>query len=373
MRCVVLAAYLATTGLCAPALAVTCPGNPNALGTSRTITIDPAQYARLGTMQYGQFPQLPLADREVVLTFDDGPVPPYTDSVLRTLASECVKATFFLVGRQAALYPETVRRVHEAGHTIGTHSQNHPLTFDAMALSLARREVEDGIVAVNNALGDGRTAAPIFRIPGLLRSNAVEDYLSSRGLSVWSADADADDWLRSATPDMVTAKLLSRIEARGRGILLLHDVQPVTALALPQLLRTLKQRGYRIVHVMPQEPVRQAPPLMASKQKLQHRQDMQAERQGWPRLATTGPVAGLGFQRWTQPSAQRSPAPTVQRYGAPTVQRYGDPTVQRQPAPAVQRQAAPTVQRYTVRSAPQVIRRYEIRRTPPPARWTYVR
>ena len=370
MRCVVLAAYLAAIGLCAPALAGSCPGNPNALGTSRTISIDPAQYARLGTMQYGQFPQLPLADREVVLTFDDGPVPSYTDSVLRTLAAECVKATFFLVGRQAALYPETVRRVHEAGHTIGTHSQNHPLTFDAMAISLARREVEDGITAVNNALGDGRTAAPLFRIPGLLRTNTVEDYLSSRGLSVWSADADADDWLRSATPDSVTAKLLSRIEARGRGILLLHDVQPVTALALPQLLRTLKQRGYRIVHVVPQGPVRQ-PPLMASKQQ-QPPPKMQAERQGWPRIASTGPVTELGFQRWAQPSAQRPPAPTVQRYGTPTV-RYTASTVQRYGAPTSQRHAAPTAQRSTVRSAPQVIRRYEIRQTRPPARWTYVR
>jgi peptidoglycan/xylan/chitin deacetylase (PgdA/CDA1 family) len=338
MRCVVLAVYLAATGLCAPALAAPCPGNPHALGTSRTIAIDPAQYARLGTMQYAQSQQLPLADREVVLTFDDGPVPQYTDSVLRTLAAECVKATFFMVGRQAALYPEAVRRVHEAGHTIGTHSQNHPLTFDAMAISLARREVEDGIAAVNAALGAVGTAAPIFRIPGLLRTNEVEDYLASRGLSVWSVDADADDWLRSATPDAVTAKLISRIEKRGRGILLLHDVQPVTALALPQVLRALKQRGYRVVHVVPQGPVRQTPPLMASKQQ---QQKMQAERQGWPRVATTGPVTDLGFQRWAQPSGQRQPAPTVQRY--------------------------------PVRSAPQVIRRYEIRQTQTPARWTYVR
>ncbi len=357
MRCVVLAVYLAATGLCAPALAAPCPGNPHALGTSRTITIDPAQYARLGTMQYAHSPQLPLADREVVLTFDDGPVPQYTDSVLRTLAAECVKATFFMVGRQAALYPEAARRVHDAGHTIGTHSQNHPLTFDAMAISLARREVEDGIAAVNTALGEGRTAAPIFRIPGLLRTNEVEDYLASRALSVWSVDADADDWLRSATPDAVTAKLLSRIEKRGRGILLLHDVQPVTALALPQVLRALKQRGYRVVHVVPQGPVRQAPPLMASKQQQPQpqqpqqpqQQKMQAERQGWPRIATTGPVTDLGFQQWGRPSVQRQPAPSVQRYGAPTVQHY------------------------TVRSAPRVIRRYEIRDTRTPSRWTYVR
>ncbi len=137
MRCVVWAAYLAMMGTCAPALAAPCPGNPNALGTARTIAVDPMQYARLGTMQYSQFTQLPLGEREVVLTFDDGPMPSYTDSVLRTLASECVKATFFMVGRQANQFPDTARRVFDAGHTIGTHSQNHPLTFDTMPFARA--------------------------------------------------------------------------------------------------------------------------------------------------------------------------------------------------------------------------------------------
>src|SRR4051812_41661083 len=141
MRCVALAAYLAAIGLSASAWAAPCPGNPNALGTSRVLAVDPAQYGRLGTMQYSQFPQLPLADREVVLTFDDGPVPPYTDSVLKTLADQCVKATFFMIGRQASQFPETARRVYEAGHSIGTHSQNHPLTFDTMPLVRAQREI----------------------------------------------------------------------------------------------------------------------------------------------------------------------------------------------------------------------------------------
>ena len=326
MRCVVLAAYLATMGACASALAAPCPGNPNALGTSRTIAIDPAQHARVGTMQYSQALQLPLAEREVVLTFDDGPLPPYTDSILRTLAAECVKATFFMVGRQASLNPEAARRVYDAGHTIGTHSQNHPLTFDTMALSRAQREIDDGVTSVKAALDD-RPVAPFFRIPGLLRTNAVEDYLASRGLSVWSADADADDWYRTSTPESVVAKAMSRIEKTGRGIILLHDIQPVTALALPKLLRELKARGYRVVHVVPQGRPAPKPPLVASKPA-----PAQPEHQGWPRIASADP----GFQQWIEP------------------RRY-------------------STQTYTVRSSPRVVRRHDVRRARTTTRWIYVR
>jgi len=99
----------------AAAQAAECPGNPNALGTSRTIVVDPVEHPKLGTMQYRE--TLPLEDHEVVLTFDDGPLPPRSTRVLEILASECVKATYFMVGRMARAYPDMVRRIHEAGHT----------------------------------------------------------------------------------------------------------------------------------------------------------------------------------------------------------------------------------------------------------------
>lgn len=246
------AAVLAALVAGSPALATgKCAGNPNALGTSRTLTVDPQTHGRVGKMQYAQFPQLPLNEREVVLTFDDGPLPPYTDSILKTLAAECVKATFFSVGRQARQFPETLRRAYNEGHTIGTHSQNHPLTFDQMPFERAQREIDDGIASVSAAMGDPRALAPFFRIPGLLRVNDVENYLTDKGISVWSVDADADDWYKTATPETVVQKAVTRLNQRGRGILLLHDVQPVTALALPLLLRELKVNGYRVVHVVP--------------------------------------------------------------------------------------------------------------------------
>jgi peptidoglycan/xylan/chitin deacetylase (PgdA/CDA1 family) len=225
-----------------------CLGNPNALGTSRVISVDPAEHARLGTMQYEE--TLPLADHEVVLTFDDGPLPPYSNRILDTLASECVKATYFIVGSMARAYPDVVRRIYAEGHTIGTHSQHHPMTFNRMPITRVQTEVEDGISSTAAALGNPKAVAPFFRIPGLARSDSVEVYLQERGIMIWSADFPADDW-KHINANEVLSRALRRIEAKGKGILLLHDIQPATAQALPALLRELKARGYRIVHVVP--------------------------------------------------------------------------------------------------------------------------
>jgi peptidoglycan/xylan/chitin deacetylase (PgdA/CDA1 family) len=239
------------------ARAAECPGNPEAIGTSRTIVVDPREHARIGTMQYGE--TLPLADKEVVLTFDDGPLPPYTNRVLDILAAECVKATYFIVGKMAKGYPDMVRRVHGAGHTIGTHSQTHPFTFNKMPLAKAVQEIDDGIAATAAALGDPAAVAPFFRIPGLLRAEQVETYLASHAIMTWSADFPADDWRKIKASEIIR-RALERLEAKGKGILLLHDIQPATAIALPGLLKELKQRGYRIVHVVPAGADRQKTP-----------------------------------------------------------------------------------------------------------------
>jgi peptidoglycan/xylan/chitin deacetylase (PgdA/CDA1 family) len=225
-----------------------CPGHPNALGIARTITIDPVAHARLGTMQYAE--TLPLEEKEVVLTFDDGPLPPYSSRILDILAAECAKATFFIVGRQARAFPDLVRRAYDEGHTIATHSENHPFRFDKLPFDQASEEIEEGIASTAAALGSEKAVAPFFRIPGLRRSVATENYLAGRGVALWSADFPADDW-RHITAKQVMQRALDRLERKGKGVLLLHDIQPATALALPGLLQTLKTRGYRIVHVVP--------------------------------------------------------------------------------------------------------------------------
>lgn len=228
-----------------PAFAETC-SNPDALGTSRTIVVDPREYPRIGTMQYAK--TLPLRDKEVVLTFDDGPIPKYSNQILDILAAECVKATFFVIGRMAKEFPDGVRKLIRLGHSVGTHSENHPLSMNRMPIEQAQKEIEDGIAHTEAALGDPALLSPFFRIPGLLRAGVVEDYLASRGIQTWSADFPADDW-RHVSSQTVHNLALSRLKAKGKGILLLHDIQPRTVAALPGILRDLKAGGYRIVHV----------------------------------------------------------------------------------------------------------------------------
>lgn len=272
--------------LLSSAWAAPCPGNPNALGTSRTLTVETKAFPRIGTMQYRA--TLPLNDHEVVITFDDGPLPPYSNRVLDALAKECVKATYFLVGTMARANPDLVRRIYNAGHTIGTHSQHHPFSLGELGLKRISSEVDGGIASVKKAVGDNRAVAPFFRIPGLARSNQAEGYLAAQRLSVWSADEVADDWHRGITSAQIVRKAMDRLAAKGhRGVLLLHDINPATANAVPALLKELKAKGYKVVHAVPGgERPDSVPPLAPT---------MLAEKQGWPRVApqkeeTTGSI-----------------------------------------------------------------------------------
>src|SRR6266581_4729219 len=262
------------------ASAADCRGHPGALGTSRTLVVDPRQHPRIGTMQYAE--TLPLGDHEVVLTFDDGPLPRNSNQVVDILASQCVKATFFIVGRMAQAAPEGVRKLRDAGHSIGTHTQNHPSSMNRMSIERARREIDDGIASVKTALGDDTALAPFFRIPGLSRTEAVEDYVASQGIQIWSADFPADDW-HHISSSRVYDIAIKRLEAKGRGILLLHDIQARTVAALPRILRELNARGYRIVHVVPATPEQPATPTEPQQWQL-HPPSENVAISHWPKI-----------------------------------------------------------------------------------------
>ena len=276
--------------ICGTATAETsCPGNPHALGVSRELVVSPSEHFLLGRMQYRR--TLPLQDREVVLTFDDGPLPPYSDRVLDILAKQCVKATFFLVGRMARANPEAVRRIYNAGHTIGTHSQSHPLRFDHITSARVEHEIDEGIASVAAALGDANALAPYFRIPGPGRTRAVEARLRSRGLVVWSSDTLADDWTPISSQE-VLRRALSRLQYKRKGVLLLHDIQPRMVLMLPMLLTELKRRGFKIVHVAPEgeRPILPVETMVAS-----------ASNEGWPRVMPPVPRVTTGASGATPP------------------------------------------------------------------------
>jgi peptidoglycan/xylan/chitin deacetylase (PgdA/CDA1 family) len=242
----VLAAIVLLCFTGAPLFAGECPDNPDALGTSRTLTVSPTAYPRVGSMQYGQ--TLPLDDHEVVLTFDDGPLSPYTSRVLDILKAQCVQATFFIVGQMADSYPSLLRRVHDEGHSIGTHTQDHRLKL--RSIDRMKQEIDDGIESVSRAMGSPLEVAPFFRFPGLIHPVPAEDYLASKGIMVWSTDLVADDWQR-ISPDQVLKRALIRLQKHGRGILLLHDIKARTTVALPRLLAALRALNYHVVHVVP--------------------------------------------------------------------------------------------------------------------------
>jgi len=286
MRCIVAA--LAACVFAATGAWAECPAD--ALGTARTLTVDPGLHGRIGTMQYRE--TLPLDDKEVVLTFDDGPLPPYSTRILDILAEHCVKATFFIVGQQAREFPKVVRRVYDEGHTVATHSEHHPRAFDRLPAPRVAEEIDGGLASTATALGDAGAPAPFFRVPGLRTSRVTEAYLAAHAMTIWSADVVADDW-RHIPARKVVQRALQRLAAKRKGVLLLHDIQPATALALPNLLKELKARGYRIVHVVPIEPAKVSPTQLAV---------ADPGRQGWPRIVEAAPA------QWPSPATFGWPA-----------------------------------------------------------------
>jgi peptidoglycan/xylan/chitin deacetylase (PgdA/CDA1 family) len=243
------AALLALLAWMSAAPAAECP-RKDALGTSRVLAVDAAAFPRVGLMSFPQ--TLPLEDREVVLTFDDGPSPVTDPEVLAALAHECVRATFFLVGKAAAEHPDLVKRIAAEGHTVGHHSWSHN-NMQQMSPVEAAGEIDKGIEAVEQAQHGISTAVPstpFFRYPYFEMTQATLDSLQRRGIAALSADLAADDW-NPMKPEQQLKLLIGRLNVAGKGIILLHDPPSQTAAMLPAFLRYLRDNRYRVVHLVP--------------------------------------------------------------------------------------------------------------------------
>jgi peptidoglycan-N-acetylglucosamine deacetylase len=227
-----------------------CEGRTDVLGTARVLAVDAATTPRVG---HKSFPQtLPLAPREVVLTFDDGPWPGTTPRVLDALEAECARATFFLLGRNAIEHPDLARREIAEGHTVGSHTFSHP-PLDRMSFAAAVAEIDRGFAGVETALYGQSSQAPrtpFFRFPGFASTPALLDYLEKRGVVVFGADLWASDW-NPQSPEQQLQLVLRRLEATRGGIVLFHDTRAQTAAMIPQFLRALKTGGYSVVHTVP--------------------------------------------------------------------------------------------------------------------------
>jgi peptidoglycan-N-acetylglucosamine deacetylase len=227
----------------APQPAKAVCANPDALGLSRVVEIDTTGGPGFG---FEHFKQLDfLADKEVVLTFDDGPWPANTPAVLKALADECTKAVFFPIGKHATYHPEILRQVAAAGHTIGAHTWSHAnLNSKKMTEQGAKDEIEKGYSAVKMALGTA--PAPFFRFPELQHGPAAMAYLGTRNVAMFSCDADSFDFKAKDAAQIVNT-VMTKVDKLGKGIILMHDFQKHTAEALPTLLRRLKAGGYKVV------------------------------------------------------------------------------------------------------------------------------
>jgi peptidoglycan/xylan/chitin deacetylase (PgdA/CDA1 family) len=229
--------------------------NPDALGVSRVVEIDTTGGPGFGFEHFKQFDF--LTDKEVVLTFDDGPWPTNTPAVLKALEDECTKAIFFPIGKHTTYHPEILRQVAAAGHTIGAHTWSHAnLNAKKMTEEQARDEIEKGFSAVKLALGFA--PSPFFRFPELQHNAAAMTYLGTRNVAIFSCDLDSFDFKAKDAAQIIN-NVMTKLDKQGKGIILMHDFQRHTAEALPTLLRRLKAGGYKIVQMKTRTPFQTLP------------------------------------------------------------------------------------------------------------------
>ncbi len=229
-----------------------CPSASAALGVARIVEIDAASGPLYGDITKYAKEDTFLGPKEVVLTFDDGPLPWITKSILDTLDRHCTKATFFSVGKMALAYPASVKDVLARGHTLGGHTHTHPLNIARLKPERALDEIERGFAAI--ALAAGEPIAPFFRFPGLSDNPTLLAHLQSRGIATFTVDVVSNDSY-IGDPSRLARLTLDRIEARQGGIVLFHDIKAATAKALPQILAELKSRGYKVVHLQSKSPL----------------------------------------------------------------------------------------------------------------------
>jgi peptidoglycan-N-acetylglucosamine deacetylase len=222
-----------------------CASDPSRLGLTRIVEIDTAGGPQFGG-GHGAATDF-LKDGEVILTFDDGPMRSHTRVVLKALAEECTKATFFMVGRMAAADPAMVKEVAAAGHTVASHTWSHQ-NLVALGFLKARQEFEMGLSAVNKALG--HPAAAFFRFPYLSQNRFIEAHAKSRNISSIWVDVDSKDYM-TRDSKIVHSRIMAQLKTQRKGIILMHDIQPSTAGAIKGLLRDLHDKGFNVVHIVP--------------------------------------------------------------------------------------------------------------------------
>jgi peptidoglycan/xylan/chitin deacetylase (PgdA/CDA1 family) len=184
--------------------------------------------------------------REVALTFDDGPLPPYTGQILDIVERYGVPATFFCCGIHVRGYADELVRMHEQGHALGNHTWSHPFLPELTQSQLAE-QIDRTAEAIAEA--SGAEAPRLFRPPYGSRTPEVLKQLTEFDTTIVLWDVAPDDWaLRAA--DAITRDVLTGI--RPGSVVLLHDGggdRSPTVASLPPIIEGLLERGYEFVRV----------------------------------------------------------------------------------------------------------------------------
>ncbi|MES3038279.1 MAG: polysaccharide deacetylase family protein [Bdellovibrionota bacterium] len=215
-----------------------------------------------------------VQNKEVVLTFDDGPSGDYTEKILEILRKASAKAMFFHMGRNVYTRPDIVKKVAAEGHSIGSHTMTHQCLAQTELCGQKNAEVKVGgrvltpaeslqeIMGGHKALLDVLGwADPFFRFPYGYSTPELKKFLTFNSIAEFNWSIDSNDWKEQHPQDLVDGTM-AQVNSAGRGIILLHDVQHRTAVALPLLLRTLYEQGYSIVLLKPKDETIRTKPLL---------------------------------------------------------------------------------------------------------------
>lgn len=306
--------------------------NSDAIGVSRTVQIDTTGGPGFGLEHYKAFDF--LQPKEVVLTFDDGPQKYSTEAVLAALAAQCTKATFFSIGKMALGYPEIIREVVKAGHTVGTHTWSHQNLRKSKTPKDAEAEIERGVSAVRRAVGG--PVAPFFRFPTLQDSPDAIAHLNSRNIAMFSTDIDSFDF-KIQSPENIVKTIMAGLEKKGKGIVLMHDIHKKTAAAVPLLLKQLKAKDYKIVHLTAKDEVTTL---------TEYDEAIEKDAKGLPQAGTERPTASVVR------TIEGTPTPDEQSSATVAVPVSAEPTAAASPTPSPLAPPAATIAATPVTSLP---------------------
>ncbi|TVQ63064.1 MAG: polysaccharide deacetylase family protein [Spirulina sp. DLM2.Bin59] len=186
---------------------------------------------------------LPSGRKVIALTFDDGPLDPYTNDILYILESNDVKATFFLIGRSVQAFPNRAKHIQMKGHALANHTWSHPYAQQTAASAAAQIDNTDTWIKQTTGF-----TPKLFRPPGGFLNNGLASYAAQKGQVVVMWSADSKDYYASA-PNIIKRVMAA---ASPGGIVLFHDGggnRTQTVLALPFIIKQLREQGYEFVTV----------------------------------------------------------------------------------------------------------------------------